>query len=207
MPDTLPGRGRSLFLLDNYDSFTWNLVQYLRELGATVEVERNDAVTPEAILARGFDGIVISPGPGVPADAGISGDLVRTAAGRVPLLGVCLGHQTIGEVYGARVVRAARLMHGKTSPIEHDGDDLFAGLANPFPATRYHSLLLEPSTVHDPLRVIARTAEGEIMGVRHATLPVWGVQFHPESILTPSGKALLANFLGFCRPAPAGAGS
>ena len=203
----LPGHGRSLFLLDNYDSFTWNLVQYLRELGATVEVARNDAVTPEAVLARGFDGIVISPGPGVPADAGISRDLVRAAAGQAPILGVCLGHQAIGEVYGARVVRAARLMHGKTSPIEHDGDDLFAGLPNPFPATRYHSLLLEPSTVGEPLRVIARTAEGEIMGIRHTELPVWGVQFHPESILTPAGKMLLANFLGFCRPAPAGAGS
>jgi len=172
-----------------------------------VEVARNDAVTPAEVMARGFDGIVISPGPGVPADAGVSGDLVRAAAGQVPLLGVCLGHQTIGEVYGARVVRAGRLMHGKTSPIEHDGEGLFATLPNPFPATRYHSLLLEPSTVGEPLVVTARTAEGEIMAVRHATLPVWGVQFHPESILTPAGKTILANFLGFCRPAPAGAGS
>jgi anthranilate synthase/aminodeoxychorismate synthase-like glutamine amidotransferase len=191
-----------VFMLDNYDSFTFNLVQYLCELGADVFVSRNDATTPEAIAAEGYDGIVISPGPGVPARAGISEALVRALSGRVPLLGVCLGHQALGEVFGASVVRADRLMHGKTSPIEHDGRDLFAGLPSPFTATRYHSLLLQTGSVHAPLEVAAWTTEGEIMAVRHREHPSWGVQFHPESILTRSGKSLLANFLERCGTRP-----
>jgi anthranilate synthase component II len=196
-----PARGRArarLFMLDNYDSFTFNLVQYLSELGASVDVARNDTVTPDAVAEGGYDGVVISPGPGVPRDAGISEALIRAVDGRIPLLGVCLGHQALGEVYGARVVRAERLMHGKTSPIVHDGRGLFAGLANPFPATRYHSLILERSTVVPPLEITAWTEEGEVMGIRHREHPTWGVQFHPESILTPSGKSLLGNFLDRC---------
>jgi len=191
-----------LFVLDNYDSFTFNLVQYLCELGAEVFVARNDAVTASDVLGEGYDGIVISPGPGVPSDAGISEDLVRTVSGKVPLLGVCLGHQALGEVFGARVVRAGRLMHGKTSPIQHDGRDLFQGLESPFTATRYHSLLLERATVHEPLEISAWTEEGEVMAVRHQNHPTWGVQFHPESILTGSGKLLLANFLERCGAKP-----
>jgi anthranilate synthase/aminodeoxychorismate synthase-like glutamine amidotransferase len=191
-----------LFVLDNYDSFTFNLVQYLCELGAEIFVTRNDATTPEAIVAEGYDGIVISPGPGVPSDAGISEDLVRAISGRVPLLGVCLGHQALGEAFGARVVRADRLMHGKTSPIEHDGRDIFQGLPSPFTATRYHSLLLERDSVRAPLDISAWTAEGEVMAVRHREHATWGVQFHPESILTGSGKTLLANFLERCGATP-----
>jgi len=185
-------------MLDNYDSFTYNLVQYFQELGASVEVARNDAVRPEEIEASGFDGIVISPGPGVPRDAGISEALIRRVSGSVPVLGVCLGHQALGEVFGARVVRAERLMHGKTSPIHHDGSELFQGLSGPFEATRYHSLLLERDTVQEPLRLTAWTAEGEVMGIRHREHPSWGVQFHPESILTGEGKRLLGNFLRRC---------
>src|SRR5262245_21168703 len=154
-----------LFMLDNYDSFTFNLVQYFCELGAEVVVMRNDAVTPADVVHEGSDGIVISQGPGVPKDAGISEDVVRAASGRVPLLGVCLGHQALGEAFGARVVRAERLMHGKTSPIEHDGQDIFLGLPSPFTATRYHSLLLEKNTVRAPLHISAWTAEGEVMAV------------------------------------------
>ena len=191
-----------LFMLDNYDSFTFNLVQYLCELGTEVTVARNDAASPDAIAAESYDGIVISPGPGVPADAGVSEDVIRALSGKVPILGVCLGHQAMGEVFGATVVRAERLMHGKTSPIEHDGRDLFRGLPSPFTATRYHSLLLEPSTIRAPLERSAWTAEGEIMAVRHREHPSWGVQFHPESILTGSGKALLANFLELCGASP-----
>jgi anthranilate synthase/aminodeoxychorismate synthase-like glutamine amidotransferase len=196
-----PARGRArarLFMLDNYDSFTFNLVQYLSELGASVDVARNDAVTPEAVAAENYDGVVISPGPGVPGDAGISESLIRALDGGVPILGVCLGHQALGEVFGARVVRADRLMHGKTSPILHDGAGLFSGLANPFPATRYHSLILERGSVAPPLEITAWTDEGEVMGIRHRDHPTWGVQFHPESILTPSGKGLLGNFLDRC---------
>jgi anthranilate synthase/aminodeoxychorismate synthase-like glutamine amidotransferase len=184
-----------IFVLDNYDSFTFNLVQYLAEMGAEVQVARNDEVTPEEILARRPTGIVISPGPGTPAEAGISKDLIRAAAGRVPLLGVCLGHQALGEVYGGRVVRAGRLMHGKTSPIHHDGKDLFAGLPNPFTATRYHSLIVAPEDLPPALTLTAWTEEQEIMGLTHREHRLWGVQFHPESILTESGKALMQNFL------------
>ncbi|OGB93384.1 MAG: anthranilate/aminodeoxychorismate synthase component II [candidate division NC10 bacterium RIFCSPLOWO2_02_FULL_66_22] len=184
-----------LLMIDNYDSFTYNLVQYLRELGAEVEVRRNDRITLEEIRAMRPERIVLSPGPCTPAEAGICCDLIRAFGATTPLLGVCLGHQCIGAAYGGRIVRAARLMHGKTSPIRHDGQTLFDGLPNPFEATRYHSLLIERESLPACLTISAETAEGEIMGVRHRTDPVEGVQFHPESILTQAGKALLRNFL------------
>lgn len=193
------GDSPRIFMLDNYDSFTYNLVQYLLELGAQVEVERNDKLTAEDVIEGDFDGVVISPGPGVPSEAGISKDLVRaTATADVPSLGVCLGHQAMGEVYGATVVRADRLMHGKTSLMHHDGSPLYKGLENPFQATRYHSLLLQKDTVRSPLTVSSWTEEGEIMGLKHQEYRQWGVQFHPESILTPQGKELLSNFLRLC---------
>ena len=184
-----------LLVIDNYDSFTYNLVQYFGELGADPVVKRNDAVTADEVEKMRPDKIVISPGPGTPADAGISMDLIRRFGPKLPILGVCLGHQSIGEVYGGKVVRAERLMHGKTSPIRHDGKGVFAGLPNPFEATRYHSLLVEKKSVPACLEVTADTAEGEIMGLRHREFPVHGVQFHPESILSKEGKDLLANFL------------
>ncbi|MDA0859079.1 MAG: aminodeoxychorismate/anthranilate synthase component II [Verrucomicrobia bacterium] len=184
-----------LLVIDNYDSFTYNLVQYFGELGADPQVKRNDAITPEEVQRMKPSKIVISPGPGTPADAGISMELIRRFGAKVPLLGVCLGHQCIGEVYGGKVVRAGRLMHGKTSPIQHDGKGVFAQLPNPFEATRYHSLIVEAESVPSCLEVSAKTAEGEIMGLRHRQNPVHGVQFHPESILSKEGKDLLANFL------------
>ena len=184
-----------LLVIDNYDSFTYNLVQYFGELGAYPQVKRNDAITPEEVERIKPSKIVISPGPGTPADAGISMELIRRFGAKVPLLGVCLGHQCIGEVYGGKVVRAGRLMHGKTSPIQHDGKGVFAQLPNPFEATRYHSLIVEAESVPSCLEVSAKTAEGEIMGLRHRQNPVHGVQFHPESILSKEGKDLLANFL------------
>ncbi len=184
-----------LLVIDNYDSFTYNLVQYFGELGADPVVKRNDAVTADEVEKMRPVKIVISPGPGTPADAGISMDLIRRFGPKLPILGVCLGHQSIGEVYGGKVVRAERLMHGKTSPIRHDGKGVFAGLPNPFEATRYHSLLVEKESVPACLEVTADTAEGEIMGLRHREFPVHGVQFHPESILSKEGKDLLANFL------------
>ncbi|HWZ64496.1 MAG TPA: aminodeoxychorismate/anthranilate synthase component II [Steroidobacteraceae bacterium] len=184
-----------LLLIDNYDSFTYNLVQAFLVLGAEVSVYRNDALTPTAALALAPSHLCISPGPGTPYDAGVSMDMIRAFAGRVPVLGVCLGHQSIVEVFGGRVVRAARLMHGKTSAVRHDGRTLFAGLPQPCEVGRYHSLIAEPETLPEVLAVSARTAEGEIMGVRHRTLMVEGVQFHPESILTPEGPKLLGNFL------------
>jgi len=189
-----------LVVIDNYDSFTYNLVQYVGELGAVVEVIRNDAMAPEHVLALRPEAILLSPGPGAPARAGISVPLVRLAASRVPLLGVCLGHQAIAEAFGARVVRADRLLHGKTSPIAHDGTGLFAGLPSPFLAMRYHSLVVEATTVPATLTVTAwaddrPTASPEIMGLRHREHLVFGVQFHPESIGTEVGKRLLANFL------------
>ena len=181
-------------VIDNYDSFTYNLVQYLGELGAEVPVFRNDAITVPALEALDPSHIVISPGPGDPTDAGISGDVIRAVRAGRPLLGVCLGHQCIGEVFGGQVVRAPRLMHGKTSPILHHGDGLFAGLPTPFDATRYHSLIVaEP--LPDALEVTAFTSEGEVMGLRHRDHPIFGVQFHPESILTEHGKQILRNFL------------
>jgi len=184
-----------ILMIDNYDSFTYNLVQYLSELGAEVIVRRNDAIELPDIAAMRADAIVISPGPCTPAEAGISVRLVREMAGRVPILGVCLGHQCIGEAFGGKVVRAARLMHGKSSPIIHDAKGIFAGLDNPFEAMRYHSLLVERDSLPPCLEVSARTEEGEIMGLRHRLLPMEGVQFHPESIGTPQGKDLLRNFL------------
>ena len=186
-------------VIDNYDSFTYNLVQYLGTLGASIEVYRNDAITPEALAARPLDGLVISPGPGEPRDAGITEDAIRALAGQVPILGVCLGHQALGEVYGGRVVRAARLMHGKTSPILHKGRGVFAGLDNPFEATRYHSLIVERETLPDRLELMAWTPEGEIMGMKHVDHETWGVQFHPESVLTRPGLKLIENFLVLCR--------
>ena len=184
-----------VLLIDNYDSFTYNLAQYLGELGADVSVERNDAITVDAIAERRPGAIVISPGPCTPNEAGISMDVIRTLAGTVPILGVCLGHQCIGQVFGGRIVRAQRIMHGKTSKIFHDEKGLFAGVENPFVATRYHSLVIAPESMPDVLEVTAKTWEDEIMGVRHKTLLVEGVQFHPESIMTTAGKHLLANFL------------
>ncbi|MBI3539964.1 MAG: aminodeoxychorismate/anthranilate synthase component II [Candidatus Eisenbacteria bacterium] len=186
-------------VIDNYDSFTYNLVQYLGTLGAEIEVHRNDAITARDLAARPLDGLVISPGPGEPKDAGISEDAIRALSGQVPILGVCLGHQAIGEVYGGRVVRAARLMHGKTSPILHRGRGLFAGLDNPFEATRYHSLIVERESLPATLEVMAWTPEGELMGVKHRDHETWGVQFHPESVLTRPGIQLIENFLVLCR--------
>ena len=185
-----------VFLLDNYDSFTFNLYQLLRELGVEVEVARNDEVSLAEVERRlsEFTGIVVSPGPCTPAEAGISVPLVRALAGRVPILGVCLGHQAIGAAFGGKVVRAPRLMHGKTSPISHRGTGVFRGLPNPFVATRYHSLIVEWATLPPALEITAE-ADGIIMGLRHRELPVFGVQFHPESILTPDGRTLLANFI------------
>jgi anthranilate synthase/aminodeoxychorismate synthase-like glutamine amidotransferase len=184
-----------LLVIDNYDSFTYNLVQYLGEMGPEVRVVRNDELPAAEIAALGPSHIVISPGPCTPNEAGISLEVIKTYAGKIPILGVCLGHQAIGQAFGGKVVRAARVMHGKTSPISHDGQGLFTGLPNPFEATRYHSLLIERSSVPDSLEVTAETAEKEIMAVRHKTLPVEGVQFHPESFLTTSGKDLLRNFI------------
>jgi anthranilate synthase/aminodeoxychorismate synthase-like glutamine amidotransferase len=186
-----------LLLIDNYDSFTYNLAQYFGELGAEVAVERNDAMTLDAIAARDPDAIVISPGPCTPNEAGISMDVVRQFAGVTPILGVCLGHQCIGQVFGGRVVRAPRVMHGKTSKIFHDEAGLYAGVENPFIATRYHSLVIAPDSMPDTLEVTAKTWEDEIMGVRAKArgVPLEGVQFHPESIMTVAGKQLLANFL------------
>jgi anthranilate synthase/aminodeoxychorismate synthase-like glutamine amidotransferase len=184
-----------IIMIDNYDSFTYNLVQYFGELGQRIRVFRNDKITLEAVKKLKPSRIVISPGPGGPQDAGISCDLIREFGGKVPLLGVCLGHQCIGYVYGGRIIGARRLMHGKTSLIYHNGKELFKGLPNPFEATRYHSLLVEKKSLPDCLQITAWTKENEIMGLRHKKYPVWGVQFHPESILTRAGKELLGNFL------------
>jgi anthranilate synthase/aminodeoxychorismate synthase-like glutamine amidotransferase len=191
-----------LLLIDNYDSFTYNLAQYFGELGADVAVERNDALTLGQIRELAPGAIVISPGPCTPNEAGISMDVIQTFAGQVPMLGVCLGHQCIGQVFGGRVVRAPRIMHGKTSKIFHDEKGLFAGVENPFVATRYHSLVIAPESMPDTLEVTAKTWEDEIMGVRLKArgAPLEGVQFHPESIMTTAGKALLANFLRMAAP-------
>jgi len=188
-----------LLMIDNYDSFTYNLVQYLGELGADVRVYRNDAITLDEVAALRPEQIVISPGPCTPAEAGISVDLIRRFTGTIPILGVCLGHQSIGAAFGGRIVRAERLMHGKTSPIYHDGRTIFRGLSEPFDATRYHSLLIERATLPACLEISAWTAEGEIMAVRHRDSLLEGIQFHPESILTIEGKLLLRNFLELTR--------
>ena len=184
-----------LLLIDNYDSFTYNLYQYLGELGAQTRVVRNDEISVAEAMALRPEAIVISPGPGTPDEAGISLDIIEAAAGTVPLLGVCLGHQALGQAFGGRIVRAPSLMHGKTSEIHHDGRTLFAGLPQAFTATRYHSLVIAPDSLPGCLEVSARTADGVIMGVRHRDHSLEGVQFHPESILTTAGKDLLANFL------------
>jgi anthranilate synthase/aminodeoxychorismate synthase-like glutamine amidotransferase len=189
-----------LLLIDNYDSFTYNLVQAFLMLGAEVEVFRNDAITTAEALARAPTHVVISPGPGNPQEAGVSMDMIRAFAGRVPVLGVCLGHQSLVEVFGGRVVRAGRLMHGKVSPVVHDGRGVFTGLSSPMQAGRYHSLLAETTSMPAELEVSARTAEGEIMGVRHRQHAIEGVQFHPESVLTPEGPALMGNFLKMTQP-------
>jgi anthranilate synthase component 2 len=195
-----------ILLIDNYDSFTFNLAQQLGELGADVRVVRNDTVTAEDVLVDLPDGVVVSPGPGDPTDAGVSSEVIASLAGIRPVLGVCLGHQCLGALYGGRVVRATELVHGKTSEIHHVGTGVFAGLPDPFPATRYHSLVVDRDSVPDVLEVTAWTADGLVMGLRHRTLDVEGVQFHPESILTTDGMDLLANFLRRCEPAPASTG-
>ncbi|MCG8588193.1 MAG: aminodeoxychorismate/anthranilate synthase component II [Proteobacteria bacterium] len=194
----------TILVIDNYDSFTYNLVQYLGELGARVDVVRNDVEDVARLLARRPDGLLISPGPGVPEDAGVSIAAVEAFANReIPVLGVCLGHQAIGTVYGGRIVRARSIMHGKTSQVSHEAVGLLSGLPSPFEATRYHSLVIDPASVPPALEVTARSEDGEIMGVRHRERPVEGVQFHPESILTGVGKSLLANFLARCDGAAA----
>lgn len=185
----------SLLMLDNYDSFTYNLVQYFGELGETVLVHRNDQITIDEIEALNPDRICVSPGPCSPAEAGISIELIRHFAGRKPILGVCLGHQSIAAAYGGDIVRAQQVMHGKTSDITHAGTDIFQGIPSPYTVIRYHSLAVQRSTLPDALEVTAQTDDGEIMGLRHKTLPIYGVQFHPESILTEHGHRLLQNFL------------
>jgi anthranilate synthase component II len=194
-PGTVARVGARVLVLDNYDSFVYNLVQYLGELGAEPLVHRSDALDPADVAAIDPDAVLISPGPGRPEDAGISNDVIRASAGRVPILGVCLGHQCIGEVYGGQVVRADRVMHGKTSPIRHRGTGVFAGLPDPLEATRYHSLVVSREGLPDELEVTAETEDGVIMGLRHRRLDVEGVQFHPESVLTVAGHDLLRTFL------------
>ncbi len=184
-----------VLMIDNYDSFTYNLVQYLGELGARVRVLRNDKITLELVRELGPRKIVISPGPGRPEEAGISLALIKEFAGKIPILGVCLGHQCIGQSFGGKIIRAKKLMHGKTSLIYHDRKGLFAGMKSPFSATRYHSLVVEKKSLPKDLEITAQTKDGEIMGLKHRKFPVWGVQFHPESIMTESGKKLLGNFL------------
>jgi len=191
-----------LLVIDNYDSFTYNLVQFLGELGAEPVVRRNDQVTVQEIADGGYSGIVISPGPGEPKGAGISLAAIRQLGGQLPILGVCLGHQAIGEAFGGRIVRAPRPIHGKASRVKHDGRGIFNGLPPEIEVARYHSLVIEPNSCPDVLEVTATTADGIIMGVRHRTLPIEGVQFHPESVLTSNGMHILSNFLRLCRPAP-----
>ncbi|HEY6444863.1 MAG TPA: aminodeoxychorismate/anthranilate synthase component II [Acidobacteriaceae bacterium] len=184
-----------VFVLDNYDSFTFNLVQYMGELGAEIEVRRNDELSVDEVAALQPDRILLSPGPCTPHEAGISIELIRAMAGKVPILGVCLGHQAIGAAFGGNVVRAPKLMHGKTSQVDHDGKTIFAGIASPMTCTRYHSLIVEEKGLPANLEISARTADGTIMGLRHRRFPVEGVQFHPESVLTDDGKRLIQNFL------------
>ena len=188
-----------ILMIDNYDSFTYNLVQYLGELGERLTVTRNDAITVQAVKRLSPSSIVISPGPGRPSDAGISNELIKVFAGKIPILGVCLGHQCIGEVFGGDIVRAKRPMHGKTSKIHHESKGVFHHLPNPFEATRYHSLIVKRETLPKTLEITAWTEDREIMGLRHREFPIYGVQFHPESILTSSGKDLLKNFLSLAK--------
>jgi len=191
----MTGYARMLLVIDNFDSFTFNLVQYFGQLGVEQRVFRNNEITPAEALALQPERVLISPGPCSPSEAGVSLEMIAAFAGKVPLFGVCLGHQSIGQHFGGQIVRADRLMHGKTSPIQHRDTDVFAGLPQGFAATRYHSLLVERATLPDCLEITAETAEGEIMGLRHKSLPIWGVQFHPESIATESGMKILENFL------------
>ncbi len=184
-----------VLVIDNYDSFTYNLVQYLGELKVDLHVYRNDQITLEKIRELNPDRILVSPGPCSPTEAGLSNEIIREFGRKIPLFGVCLGHQCIGHTFGAKVVVNYRMMHGKTSPIRHNGEDLFERMPNPFAATRYHSLVIQRDTLPDFLEVTAETDEGEVMGIRHKELPIWGVQFHPESILTESGRTIMKNFL------------
>jgi len=184
-----------VLVIDNYDSFTYNLVQYLGEMKAPLEVRRNDQVSLDQIRELNPDRILVSPGPCSPRESGLSNDIIKTFGPKIPLFGVCLGHQCIGYTFGGEVVVNDRIMHGKTSPIKHDGKDLFKGMPNPFAATRYHSLVIKRDTMPDCLEITAETEEGEIMGVRHKSYPIWGVQFHPESILTENGRQIIRNFL------------
>ena len=187
-----------LLIIDNYDSFTYNVVQYFGVLGAKVTVMRNDDLDAKEIEFNNFEALVISPGPCDPSKAGISLAAIKLAKGKLPILGICLGHQCIGQLFGGDIVRADRLMHGKTSPILNNGKDLFESMTDPFLATRYHSLLIAPESMPDELEITAHTSEGEIMGIKHKTLPIWGVQFHPESLATENGIMILKNFLKLC---------
>ena len=187
-----------LLIIDNYDSFTYNVVQYFGVLGAKVTIMRNDDLDAKEIEFNNFEALVISPGPCDPSKAGISLAAIKLAKGKLPILGICLGHQCIGQLFGGDIVRADRLMHGKTSPILHNGKDLFESMTDPFLATRYHSLLIAPESMPDELEITAHTSEGEIMGIKHKTLPIWGVQFHPESLATENGIMILKNFLKLC---------
>jgi anthranilate synthase/aminodeoxychorismate synthase-like glutamine amidotransferase len=184
-----------LLVIDNYDSFTYNIVQYLGEMQVKLEIHRNDQISIDQIRELNPERILISPGPCSPRESGLSNEIIRSFSKEIPTLGVCLGHQCIGHVFGGNVIVNYRMMHGKTSPIRHNGKDLFAGMPNPFAATRYHSLVIERNTIPDVLEITAETEEGEIMGVKHKHYPIWGVQFHPESILTESGRMILSNFL------------
>jgi anthranilate synthase component 2 len=184
-----------LLLLDNYDSFTYNVYQLLSELGAEVEVVRNDKITPAEIEKKAYQGIILSPGPGIPKDAGITEEVIRTLKGKVPMLGICLGHQAIGEVFGAKIVRAGEIVHGKTSLLKHCGQGLYQGLPQDIPVGRYHSLIIDRKGLPDCLAVTSELSDGTIMGIRHKEYPVEGIQFHPESILTPSGRQMMENFL------------
>ena len=188
-------KSKKIIVIDNYDSFTYNLVQYLGELGAKLEIYRNDKITVKGIKKRKPDSIVISPGPCTPNEAGVSCDVISYFSGKLPLLGVCLGHQCLGQVFGGEIVRAKRIMHGKISEIYHTKDPIFKGISSPFPATRYHSLVIKPSSLPKVFKKIAWTNKGEIMGIKHKEHPSWGVQFHPESIMTTAGMRLLSNFL------------
>lgn len=190
-----------IVLIDNYDSFTYNLVQYIGEFDSDVRVFRNDKIDAEGVSGMNPDGVVISPGPCTPNEAGNSCSIIESLAGKVPILGVCLGHQSIGQVFGGKVVRADRIMHGKISPMTHTGNEIFAGVPDTFEATRYHSLIIERESCPNDLEIIAETDEGEIMAVAHRSLPVWGLQFHPESILTDCGKTLISNFITLGRGA------
>jgi len=187
-----------IFMIDNYDSFTYNLVQYLRQLGARVDVRRNDVFTVESLDSQDIQGIVVSPGPGTPSDAGLSVDVIRRYSGKKPILGVCLGHQAIAAAFGGEIVPAGRIMHGKTSSITADGKTIFNRITKPFEAMRYHSLAVSADDLPDCLEISARTEDGEIMGMRHKSHPTEGIQFHPESIMTPVGKRILRNFLNLC---------